>query len=129
MNSFASSELIDRLLIPGGNMGELIRRKDWSKTPLGAREAWPQSLRTLTEMLLGQPVAMVLLWGPELVQIYNDKYREIAGEKHPMALGIPTRECWPEAWHINGPIYKKVVEGGESVQLLDALIPLTRNGV
>ncbi|MBC7494305.1 MAG: hypothetical protein H7221_04795, partial [Flavobacterium sp.] len=30
----------------GGEMGKLIRSKDWSKTALGLPDTWPQSLRT-----------------------------------------------------------------------------------
>ena len=30
----------------GGEMGKLIREKDWSKTSLGNADNWPQSLRT-----------------------------------------------------------------------------------
>jgi hypothetical protein len=36
----------------GGEMGALIRAKDWSSTPLGAVNAWPQSLRTAVSILL-----------------------------------------------------------------------------
>lgn len=54
---------------------------------------------------------MIVLWGPSLVQIYNDGYAEIAGAKHPMALGQATQECWPEVWGFNGPIYDVVLRG------------------
>ena len=33
-------------LTGGGEMGKLIREMDWSKTPLGPIESWPQSLKT-----------------------------------------------------------------------------------
>ena len=33
-------------LAGGGEMGALIRAMDWSATPLGPPEGWPQSLRT-----------------------------------------------------------------------------------
>jgi len=33
-------------LAEGGEIGKLIRSMDWSKTPLGPIESWPQSLRT-----------------------------------------------------------------------------------
>ena len=110
-----------------GEMATLVRSKDWSETPLGAIEGWPHSLRTLVDLLLAHPLPTILLWGPELIQIYNDGYRVIADGKHPAALGAPTRECWPEAWHINGPICERVLGRGESVSLEDALIPVERN--
>ena len=31
-------------LVGGGEMGKVIRSMDWSKTPLGPIESWPESL-------------------------------------------------------------------------------------
>jgi hypothetical protein len=36
----------------GGEMGALTRGHDWSATPLGPPEGWPQSLRTAVRILL-----------------------------------------------------------------------------
>jgi PAS domain S-box-containing protein len=94
-----------------GRMDALVRAKDWSTTPLGPREQWPQSLRSVIGLILAAPLPMIVLWGPGLTQIYNDGYAEIAGARHPAALGQPTRECWPEIWHFNGPIYEAVLRG------------------
>jgi hypothetical protein len=44
-------------------MASLIRSFDWSATPLGRIEHWPQSLKTITGFLLRSPVPIVLLWG------------------------------------------------------------------
>jgi len=33
-------------LVGGGEMAKVIRPKDWSTSPLGPIERWPQSLRT-----------------------------------------------------------------------------------
>ena len=33
-------------------MGALMRSHDWSATPLGSPETWPQSLRTTVRLLL-----------------------------------------------------------------------------
>ena len=49
----------------------LIARLDWSSTPLGAASAWPQSLRTAVDIVIHSPMPMLLLWGPQLTQIYN----------------------------------------------------------
>lgn len=51
------------------------------------------------------------MWGPDLIQIYNDAYAEIAGHRHPNALGQPTRDCWPEVWDFNAPLYAAVLSG------------------
>ena len=82
--------------VGGGETGSLIRSFDWSKTPLGPLSTWPQSLQTVTGMLLLSPVPIVLLWGEDGIMIYNDAYSGFAGSRHPRLLGLPVREAWPE---------------------------------
>ena len=71
---------------------------------------------------------MILLWGPELIQIYNDGYREVMGAKHPAGLAMPTRECWPEVWAFNAPLYARVTARGEAFMLTDQRLEIRRNG-
>ena len=108
-------------------MRERVRELDWASTSVGAMEEWPQSLRTAVELALSSAFPTIVLWGPELIQIYNDGYRRIMGAKHPDGLGCPTREIWPEVWHINGPIYDRVL-AGETISLENARYPLDRGG-
>ncbi|GAC1559944.1 MAG: response regulator [Beijerinckiaceae bacterium] len=96
----------------GGDIAALINARDWSDTPLGPIRDWPQSLRSVVDLVLASPVAMIVLWGPDLIQIYNAEYGVIAGPRHPSALGQRTRECWPEVWQFNKPIYDAVFRGG-----------------
>ena len=58
----------------GGEMGELIRAKDWSTTALGDPADWSQSLRTLVAVMLDNPFGMYIAWGSEYIQLYNDGY-------------------------------------------------------
>jgi signal transduction histidine kinase len=108
-------------------MGGLVRAHDWSATPLGPIEGWSPGLRTTVEIVLACGFPMVALWGPELIQVYNDGYRALMGDKHPAGLGQATRACWPEVWHINEPIYRRVL-AGETVTFEDALYPIARHG-
>src|SRR5665811_1105863 len=66
-------------LAGGGEMGALTRAHDWSATPLGKPETWPQSLRTAVRILLNTNHPMFIWWGPELIQFYNDAYRQTMG--------------------------------------------------
>jgi PAS domain S-box-containing protein len=111
-----------------GDLGRLCRAKDWGNTPLGRVDGWPHSLRTVAGLVVACPFPMIVLWGRELVQIYNDGYRDVMGAKHPAGLGQPTRECWPEVWNFNAPIYKGVVERGESFTFEDQRLVVEREG-
>jgi hypothetical protein len=75
-----------------GELPPLIAAFDWSSTLVGPIELWPQSLKTITSFLLRSPVAMVLLWGPDGIMIYNNAYSTFAGRRHPNLLGSKVRE-------------------------------------
>ncbi|HEX4372394.1 MAG TPA: PAS domain-containing sensor histidine kinase [Puia sp.] len=113
-----------------GEMSELTRSKDWSKTSIGEPETWPQSLKISLNILLNSKFPMFLWWGPELICFYNDAYRPSLGNngKHPSILGMKAEEAWVEIWHIIKPLINKVIEKGESVWHEDSLIPIYRNG-
>ncbi|MEO6624551.1 MAG: ATP-binding protein [Burkholderiaceae bacterium] len=110
-------------------MAARVRDKDWSRTPLGALAQWPVSLRIAVGAVLDSPLPTIVLWGPQLIQVYNDAYQPILGERHPAALGQPTRECWPEVWAFNEPIYRRVQVGGERVYFEDQEYVIEPSGV
>jgi hypothetical protein len=84
-------------LTGGGEMGALMRAYDWHFTALGSPDAWPQSLRLTVRLMLNTRHPMFIWWGPDLIQFYNDAYRETMGsERHPSALGARGRDCWEE---------------------------------
>jgi len=75
-----------------------MRAHDWSRSPLGSPNSWPQSLRSIVGMLLNSKFPMFVGWGPELGLLYNDAYTEILGSKHPSALGSRLQDTWAEVW-------------------------------
>ncbi|WP_223549087.1 PAS domain-containing protein [Pseudomonas sp. A-B-19] len=89
----------------------LIARIDWTSSPLGAASKWPQSLRTAVDIVIHSPMPMLLLWGPQLTQIYNDGFALLSGSKHPHAFGQPTHLIWPELKDFTDPIYSAVLQG------------------
>ena len=128
MLDFNRVKLAD-FLAGGGEMGALTRAHDWSATPIGAPDNWPQSLRTAVRILLNTNHPMFIWWGPELIQFYNDAYRQTMGpERHPSALGQRGRECWAEIWPIIGPQIEQVMRGGGATWHENQLIPVTRHG-
>jgi signal transduction histidine kinase len=109
-------------------MRDLVHGKDWSATALGARERWPQSLRTLVELCLASSFPTVIFWGPDRVQIYNDGYRVILGGKHPRALGQGASDCWSEIWDVIGPMMTGVFETGEALWIEATQFSVERSG-
>ena len=95
----------------GSDAQALIARLDWANSPLGAASTWPQSLRTAVDIVIHSPMPMLLLWGPQLTQIYNDGFALLAGSKHPHAFGQPTHQTWPELKDFTDPIYSAVLQG------------------
>jgi PAS domain S-box-containing protein len=114
----------------GGEMGRLIREKDWSKSTLGSPLRWPQSLRTSLSIILNSKFPMFLFWGVDLICFYNDAYRPSLGKegKHPDMLGGKGEDHWKEIWHIIKPLIDQVLAGGEATWSEDQLIPIYRNG-
>src|ERR1700712_450417 len=96
-----------------GEAAGLMRQTDWSRTPIGAIEVWPLSLRTIVAALLRSRHPMFLWWGPSLTQLYNDAYIPSFGKgKPPAAMGQNGADCWQEIWPIIGPQIDDVMQRG-----------------
>ena len=109
-------------------MGRLISDFDWSKTPLGPIDSWPQSLRTTVSLVLANRFPMLLWWGKDYICIYNDAYIPILGAKHPWGLGKPVRVCWSEIWPTLKPLIDRPFNGGEATWLDDLTLEIKRHG-
>ncbi len=114
-------------LAGGGEMGKVIRAIDWSTTPLGPVESWPQSLRTTVSLCLSSTFPILIAWGPERVQIYNDSYRPICGELHPQSMGQRFNECWASALPAVGHVVDRA-QGGEGSYIENLRMMLDRYG-
>ena len=84
-------------------MAERVRRHDWTNTPLGPMDQWPDVLKTTVSLSLASHFPQAVVWGPELTTLYNDAFVPILGSK-PDALGQPFSAIWQEAWSQISPI-------------------------
>lgn len=109
-------------------MARLIREFDWSSTPLGATESWPQSLKSVVDVMLGSAGIMSLVWGGEAIHIYNDAFAdkdlgesgaEIIG---PFSTVEKAVEVLQEDSDIHGAILDINVQGTHSYTIADMLI-------
>ncbi|MBB2948421.1 PAS domain S-box-containing protein [Actinoplanes lutulentus] len=113
----------------GGDVGRDLAAVDWTQTPLGQPEQWPQSLRTAVSILLASRFPMWMTWGPELTFFCNAAYRrDTLGRKYPWALGRSANEVWKEIWGDIGPRIENVLSTGEATWDEGLLLFLERSG-
>ena len=111
-----------------GEMARRIREFDWSQTPVGPIENWSPSLRMVVKIMLANRFPMILWWGSQFIQFYNDPYRPIPGDKHPESMGQPASECWSEIWHVIGPLIEAPFRGGPATWDDDIFLEIHRHG-
>ncbi|MFC9832959.1 response regulator [Rhodococcus sp. NPDC127530] len=127
-SGFGNSWSADRLFAGPGETRERLRRTDWAATPLGPVETWSVELRAAVRTVLPSEVPMLLWWGPELVQIFNDSYTRVLGAKYPAAIGEPGAQCWAEIWDEVGPLAEQVMSGGAATYTENQPLYLLRHG-
>jgi len=130
MMSLSGSQATGRtteFLNGGGAVGALMRSHDWSESPLGPPEVWPQPLRTVVELLLQSRFPMFVAWGDALSFLYNDPYAEILGAKHPRALGMRFQDIWSEIWPDISPLIDAAM-AGQAIYREDLMLVMNRRG-
>jgi signal transduction histidine kinase len=112
----------------GGEMGSLIRSIDWSAGDLKDPGQWPTGLKHCISMMLANPLPVLICWGDDYIQFYNDAFRPILGQsKHPQAMGISASVTYGEIWHTIGTMFEGVMSG-TAVSFPDFMVSLDRNG-
>ena len=110
-------------------LAALIREFNWEKTALGPVSGWHPVIKTMTSVALSSRLAMVMLWGPSGVMIYNDAYAEFAGGRHPQLLGCDVLLGWPEVADFNRHVLDAVLQNGQTLAYRDQHLVLARSGV
>jgi serine phosphatase RsbU (regulator of sigma subunit) len=70
---------------------------------------------------------MLLIWGPDLVMVYNDAYAPLLGARHPAALGRSLSDVWADIWPtLEGMVAD--VHAGRATFSEDLLLVMSRDG-
>ncbi|HSF10106.1 MAG TPA: ATP-binding protein, partial [Nitrospirales bacterium] len=109
-------------------MAETIRNKNWLETPLGDMAGWPSQLKTSVQIVLDSKYPMFVWWGNHLINIYNDAYIPILGNRHPQALGACASDIWSDIWDVIGPQADLVFQEGRSTWNEDLPLFMRRHG-
>src|SRR5579875_1030355 len=111
--TYSSQSELERLFPGTSEMAGRMRALDWSNNPLGPPQSWPQNLKTSVRVLLTSNHPMLVWWGEQLINLYNDGYAAFLRTRHPAALGQPASTVWPEIWHLVGPRAESAIQRDE----------------
>lgn len=117
---------------PFCNQGEislLLRQKDWGKSPMGPVESWSAAFKNTLSLVLNSRFPMLFWWGKDLIQFYNDSYRNSMGAegRHPHALGISLKEGFPDRYEVLYPLVQGIMDGDPATWIEDGEVPVFRN--
>jgi PAS domain S-box-containing protein len=118
----------NRFLSGGGELEKLIYEYDWSTTSAGAIDTWPQSLRTSVNICLNSKYPCLVMWGKDMVRIYNSAYAALLGKRHPSHLGSKGRDGLTGTWDQVGPLLENSFLKGEAGSLENQAFLLDRHG-
>lgn len=94
-------------------MAEAVCAHDWAASSLGPIASWPMELRTAAAMVLESRFPQALIWGPDLLMIYNDAYATVLyGKSAP--LGRSFCDIWADIWPHVRPLVEKAFAGEAS---------------
>ena len=105
-----------------------MRTIDWSATPLGHSDSWPQSLISTVSICLSTRFPIAVYWGPQFIVFYNDAWIPLEGGGHPQALGRPAREVRPEVWPFLKPSFERAFYDGEASSAERQFLASSRHG-
>jgi len=116
------------LALEQASMADRVVAYDWSTTPPGPMDLWPEPLKAAVQIILSSRFPMFIWWGPELINIYNDAYAPMLGKKHPAALGRPACDVWREIWDVVGAQADLVINRRLSTWNEEMLLVMDRYG-
>ncbi len=105
----------------------MVLEHDWAATPLGPVEGWSPTLLSTVSACMNSRFPMLLIWGTELVMLYNDAYAPLLGARHPKALGRSLSDVWSDIWPtLRGMVDE--VHAGAATFSEDLLLVTSRDG-
>lgn len=122
-----SSSCLD---ITAATMRAQIAVFDWGSTVLGPQAEWPRSLLTIVNLILDSVEPMVIWWGVDCIQLYNDAYApRVDRPGQPLALGQPAVVTWQHGWASIAPLVELILAGGPSTVYSDFPYEIERDGI
>jgi len=81
---------------------------DWSSSDFGPQDHWEPTVAAVVRTLLEAAAPMAYCHGANLAMVYNDRFADLLGVRHPRAWGQRAPQVMPEIWARPG--YAKAVD-------------------
>ncbi|THY24034.1 hypothetical protein D6D01_05738 [Aureobasidium pullulans] len=120
--------------VPTNNWIRYLMDYDWSQTTIGAlygphMRQWPAILRETLDTYMHCPLPVVIYWGDDLIQLYNEPTTAIFGRKHPGSLGNRQIDQWGKTLRDQtAGLIRSGWEQGQSVHIKETMFLLDRDG-
>ena len=113
---------------PAAGCGRLAAEYDWSKSEFGPQDQWDPVVEAVVRTLLDATAPMAYCHGAGYAMVYNDRFADLLGARHPRAWGQRAALVMPEIW--SRPGYAEAVDsvfaGGPSFHDNGAMLDLKR---
>jgi anti-sigma regulatory factor (Ser/Thr protein kinase) len=71
---------------------------DWSESDFGPRDDWDPAVEALVRTLIEATAPMAYCHGADYAMVYNDRFADLLGARHPRSWGQHATLVMPEIW-------------------------------
>src|SRR5450631_2407694 len=71
---------------------------DWSESDFGPRDQWDPAVEAVVRTLIEAVAPMAYCHGPDCAMVYNDRFAELLGARHPRSWAQHAPLVMPEIW-------------------------------
>jgi PAS fold. len=83
---------------PAAECATVAAEYDWSESDLGPRDQWDPVVDAVVRTLLEATAPMAYCHGPGYAMVYNDRFADLLGARHPRSWGQRAADVMPEIW-------------------------------
>jgi anti-sigma regulatory factor (Ser/Thr protein kinase) len=93
---------------PAAGCASLAAGYNWSDTDFGPQDQWDPAVEAVVRTLIEAMAPMAYLHGADYAMVYNDRFADLLGARHPRSWGQRAALVMPEMW--SRPGYAKEVD-------------------
>jgi len=83
---------------PTAGCAKLADEYDWSDSEFGPQDQWAPAVEAVVRTLLEVSAPMAYFHGPGYAMVYNDRFADLLGARHPRAWSQEAAVVMPEIW-------------------------------